>query len=113
MGMQLIADGPTRYLGGSIMTFALPYGAFIIIALGLFYFFKRPHSVPRMMYLRPAHQTSVGTREPGGTAVISVRGPIPAGAATSAQTTVPGGQPPNAAPTEGDPDHPSAAEGEK
>jgi hypothetical protein len=63
---------PTHYLGGSIMSFALPYGAFIVIALGLFFIFRRPHSVPRMRYLRAAHQTSVGTREPGSTGVITL-----------------------------------------
>jgi hypothetical protein len=71
MGAMLLADGPTRYLGGSIMTFALPYGAFIVIALVLYYIFRRPHSVPRMRYLRPAHQSSVGTREPGTVGVIT------------------------------------------
>jgi hypothetical protein len=71
MGATLLADGPTRYLGGSIMTFALPLGAFIVIALALYYIFKRPHSVPRMRYLKPAHQTSVGTREPGTVGVIT------------------------------------------
>ena len=47
----ILADGPTRYLGGSIETFALPYGAFIVIACVLYFIFKRPHSVPRMRYL--------------------------------------------------------------
>jgi hypothetical protein len=79
MGTHLIADGPTRYFGGSIMTFALPYAAFIVIALGLYYIFKRPHSVPRMTYLSPAHQTSVGTREPGKAGVITFRGKLTSG----------------------------------
>jgi len=71
-----IANGPADYLGGSIMTFALPYGAFIAIALGLYYIFKRPHSVPKMKYLSPAHQKSVGTREPGTTSgVITIAAP--------------------------------------
>ena len=30
---ELIASGPLRYLGGSIETFALPMGTFIVIAL--------------------------------------------------------------------------------
>ena len=67
--------GPTRYLGGSIMTFALPMGAFIIIAVGLYYIFKRPHNVPRMPYLRSAHQISIGTREPGTSGVITIAAP--------------------------------------
>jgi hypothetical protein len=69
----ILADGPTRYLGGSIMTFALPYGAFIVIAGVLFYIYRRPHSVPRLKYLRPATQTAVATREPGTPGLISVR----------------------------------------
>jgi hypothetical protein len=66
---------PTHYLGGSIMSFALPYGAFIIISVGLYYIFKRPHNVPKLRYLRPAHQRSVGTREPGTSGVITITAP--------------------------------------
>jgi hypothetical protein len=62
---ELIASGPLRYLGGSIETFALPMGTFIVIALVLFYIYRRPHDVPRLKYLRPAHQIALGTREPG------------------------------------------------
>ncbi len=69
----ILSAGPARYLGGSIETFALPYGAFIVIALVLYYILRRPHSVPRMKYLTPAHQTSVGTREPGTVGVITFR----------------------------------------
>ncbi len=61
----VIASGPLRYLGGSIETFALPMGAFIVAAWVLFYIYRRPHDVPRLKYLRPAHQVSLGTREPG------------------------------------------------
>lgn len=78
---ELIASGPLRYLGGSIETFALPMGTFIVIAWVLFYLYRRPHNVPRMKYLMPAHQTSVGTREPGTAAVVA-----------KAETGVPGGQ---------------------
>ena len=42
------------YFGGSIMTFALPYGAFIVTATVLFYLYRRPHSGPRLKYLSPA-----------------------------------------------------------
>lgn len=107
----VLADGPARYFGGSIETFALPYGAFIVIAALLYYIFKRPHNVPRMRYLSPAHQTSTGTREPGTTGVISLHGPFPAGApAAQAQTAVPGLQPPNASETLQLPDVESAAQ---
>ena len=101
----VLADGPTRYLGGSIESFALPYGAFIVIAGLLYFIFKRPHNVPRMRYLRPAHQTATGTREPGTAGVTTVRGPIPATAAVAeAETGVPGLQPPHASETLQDPD---------
>jgi len=101
----MLADGPTRYLGGSIESFALPLGAFIVIAGLLYFILKRPHSVPRMRYLRPAHQTATGTREPGAAGVIRVRGPIPASAAVAeAETGVPGPQPPHASETPQDPD---------
>jgi len=101
----VLAGGPTRYLGGSIETFALPYGAFIVIAVGLYFIFKRPHSVPRMRYLTPAHQVAAGTREPGTTGMIRLRGPIPASAVVAeAETGVPGLQPPHASETLQDPD---------
>jgi hypothetical protein len=100
-----LADGPTRYLGGSIETFALPYGAFILIATVLYFIFKRPHSVPRMRYLRPANQVSTGTREPGQRGMIRLRGPISASAVVAeAETGVPGLQPPHASETLQDPD---------
>jgi hypothetical protein len=67
-----LADGPAMYLGGSIMTFALPYGAFIVIATALFFLYRRPHHGPRLKYLTSGAVTSVLTREPG---------PIPAPAA--------------------------------
>ncbi len=53
------------YLGGSIMTFALPYAAFIVIAGVLFYLYRRPHHNPRLKYMTPETVTSVVTREPG------------------------------------------------
>ena len=93
----VLADGPTRYLGGSIETFALPYGAFIVIATVLYFIFKRPHSVPRMRYLTPAHQVAAGTREPGTAGMIRLRAPMPASAVVAeAETGVPGLQPPHA-----------------
>jgi hypothetical protein len=100
-----LADGPTRYLGGSIETFALPYGAFILAAGVLYFIFKRPHSVPRMRYLTPAHQVSTGTREPGQGGMIRLRGRMPASAPVAeAETGVPGLQPPHASETLQGPD---------
>jgi len=83
-----LAEGPTRYLGGSIETFALPYGAFILVAAGLYFIFKRPHSVPRMRYLTPAHQVSTGTREPGQGGMIRLREAMPASAVVTEAETV-------------------------
>jgi hypothetical protein len=53
------------YFGGTIMTFALPLGAFIVIAVALFYLFRAPHSGPKLRYLATDSFTSIGTREPG------------------------------------------------
>jgi hypothetical protein len=60
-----LADGPAMYFGGTIMTFALPLGAFIVISIALFYLFRSAHSGPRLKYLTGAPFTSLGTREPG------------------------------------------------
>jgi hypothetical protein len=63
------------YFGGTIMTFALPLGAFIVIAIALYYLFRSEHSGPKLKYLATASFTSVGTREPG---------PVPAPPVTAA-----------------------------
>jgi hypothetical protein len=77
-----LADGPAMYLGGSIMTFALPMAAFIVIAGLLFYAYRRPHHNPRLKYMAPEVVTSVGTREPG-----PVPAPAPKAAASAAPET--------------------------
>ncbi len=77
MSVLHVADGPAMYLGGSIMTFALPYGAFIVIATTLFYLYRRPHHGPRLKYLTSGLVSSVLTREPG---------PVPAPAAKTADS---------------------------
>jgi hypothetical protein len=53
------------YFGGTIMTFALPYGAFIVAAVALFYLFRNRHAGVRLKYLATAPFNSLGTREPG------------------------------------------------
>lgn len=55
------------YFGSTIMTFALPYGAFIVAAVALFYLFKARHSGPRLRWSTDsaAQVASVTTREPG------------------------------------------------
>jgi hypothetical protein len=103
----ILSSGPDRYFGGTIETFALPYGAIILIGVALYYIFRRPHSVPRLKYLRPAHQASLGTREPGSAGVIRFGGRVPASApapeiGTEADTAVPAGQPPHASETHPD-----------
>jgi hypothetical protein len=62
-----LADGPAMYFGSTIMTFALPYGAFIAAAIALFYLFRARHSGPRLRWSADsaAQVASVTTREPG------------------------------------------------
>jgi len=60
-----LADGPAMYFGGTIMTFALPMGAFIAAAVVLFYLFRAQHREPRLKYLTGTAFSSFGTREPG------------------------------------------------
>ncbi|MGH3166880.1 MAG: hypothetical protein ACRDN0_13460 [Trebonia sp.] len=69
--------GPAMYLGSSMMSFALPYAAFIVTAIALFILFRAKHSGPRLKYSSSALVTSVITREPGPV-------PVPAPAAASA-----------------------------
>jgi hypothetical protein len=89
------------YLGGSIMTFALPYGAFIVIAGALYFLYRRPHSGPRLKYMASGPVTSVLTREPG---------PVPAPAATPAADAALETVAPEAAEAEAKADAPEQAE---
>jgi hypothetical protein len=77
-----LADGPAEYFGSTIMTFALPYGAFIAAAIALFYLFRARHSGPRLRWTMGsgAQVTSVTTREPG---------PIPAPEVTTGVSALP------------------------
>lgn len=77
MSIHILAGGPgpAMFLGASIMSFALPYAAFIVIAAALFVLFRAKHSGPRLKYLPSTPVTSVITREPG---------PVPAPAAKAA-----------------------------
>ena len=70
-----LADGPAMYFGGTIMTFALPMGAFILASVVLFYLFRAQHHEPRLKYLTGTAFSSFGTREPG---------PVPAPPVTAA-----------------------------
>jgi hypothetical protein len=66
------------YFGGTVMTFALPMGAFIVATVVLFYLFRAQHSGPRLKYPAGAAFSSFGTREPG---------PVPAPPVTVPETT--------------------------
>jgi len=70
------------YFGSTIMTFALPYGAFIAASIALFYLFRARHSGPRLRWTTgsAAQVTSVTTREPG---------PIPAPEVTTGVSALP------------------------
>jgi hypothetical protein len=72
------------YFGSTIMTFALPYGAFIAAAIALFYLFRARHSGPRLRWSADsaAEVASVTTREPGPA-------PAPEVIATSSVAPVP------------------------
>jgi hypothetical protein len=63
------------FLGSSMMSFALPYAAFIVIASALFVLFRAKHSSPRLKYLSPEVVTSVTTREPGPVPAPAASGP--------------------------------------
>jgi hypothetical protein len=55
------------FFSSTVMTFALPYGAFIAAAIALFYLFRARHSGPRLRWSADsaAQVASVTTREPG------------------------------------------------
>ena len=55
------------FFASTILTFALPYGAFIAAAIALFYLFRARHSGPRLRWSADsaAEVASVTTREPG------------------------------------------------
>jgi len=71
-----LADGPAMYFGETIMTFALPYGAFIVAAVVLYYLFRTRHAGARLKYLSSAPFTSLGTREPGPVPAPPVAAPV-------------------------------------
>jgi hypothetical protein len=70
------------FFGSTIMTFALPFGAFIVASIALYYLFRARHSGPRLRWSAgsAAQVTSVTTREPG---------PTPAPDATTAMSALP------------------------
>ena len=89
-----LADGPAMYFGSTIMTFALPYGAFIAAAIVLFYLFRARHSGPRLRWSlgTGAQVASVTTREPGPAPAPAV--PAAASASDAAPASEPTAPPP-------------------
>jgi hypothetical protein len=100
-----LADGPAMYFGSTIMTFALPYGAFIAASIALFYLFRARHSGPRLRWTTgsAAQVTSVTTREAG---------PIPAPEVTTGVSALPVPTEPVQAPTSEAPTSEARAPGE-
>jgi hypothetical protein len=86
-----LADGPAMYFGSTIMTFALPYGAFIAAAIALFYLFRARHSGPRLRWSGDsvAPVASVTTWEPGPAPApeVTSAAPTPAAAPESASAS--------------------------
>jgi hypothetical protein len=105
----IVASGPLRYLGGSIETFALPMGTFIVAAWVLFAIYRRPHNVPRLKYLRPAHQVALGTREPGEEGLVYVAS-ASAASATAAPEAVTEAEAPAEADTQAETEAPAEAD---
>jgi hypothetical protein len=93
-----LADGPAMYFGSTIMTFALPYGAFIAATIALYYLFRARHSGPRLRWSAASagQVTSVTTREPGPA-------PAPGVTTTMSALPVPTDQPVANAPVAGAP----------
>jgi hypothetical protein len=81
-----LADGPAYYFGSTIMTFALPFGAFIAAAIALFYLFRARHSGPKLRWSGGSVATvaSVTTWEPGPAPAPEVTTAAPASAAAPA-----------------------------
>lgn len=53
-GLILADMGSDWSLGGSVETFAIPVGLFIVVATVLFFLYTRPHVVPGHRDLAPA-----------------------------------------------------------
>jgi hypothetical protein len=109
LALQPLADGPAMFFGSTIMTFALPYGAFIAASVALYYLFRARHAGPRLRWSGGTADeiTSVTTREP-----VPAPAPAPAAAtvaeaavaspdATVSTTAVPETAAPESADTEG------------
>lgn len=99
-----LADNTAMFLGGSMMSFALPYGAFIVITGSLFFLFRSKHTGPKLRYLTTAAVTSIVTREPG---------PVPAPPVAAAEAETPEPEATEEAEATGEPDATAGSESEK
>jgi hypothetical protein len=72
----ILADfGSDWSLAGSIMTFAIPVGLFVVVATILYFLYTRPHTVPGHRDLVPAG----GRHTAGGPAAAAPASRWPAG----------------------------------
>jgi len=93
------------YFGSTIMTFALPYGAFIAAAIALFFLFRARHSGPKLRWSGGSvgQVASVTTWEPG---------PAPAPGVTTAAPASESAAPEEPAPEESAPEESAPEETE-
>ena len=80
------------YFGSTIITFALPFGAFIAATIALFFLLRTKHSGPRLRWSgsRTALVASVTTWEPGPAPAPEVARAAPASAAAPAPESADG-----------------------
>jgi hypothetical protein len=79
-------------LAGSIMTFAIPVGGFIVAATWLYFLYTRPHAVPGHRELAPVAAGAVGMgRHAAGAGGRHAVPPPPAGDQPSPPAQPPGG----------------------
>jgi hypothetical protein len=67
-GLILADLGNDWTLAGSIMTFAIPVGLFVIVATILYFVYTRPHTVPGHRDLVPAAARPAAAATDGGAA---------------------------------------------
>jgi len=118
LALQPLADGPAMFFGSAIMTFALPYGAFIAAAVALYYLFRARHAGPRLRWSggSAAEVASVTTREPGParTSAVSIANAL-APQTAAAPAEAPAVQPADSDPADSGPadDQPEGKDGEQ
>jgi hypothetical protein len=86
-GSFLADRGSDWSLAGSIMTFAIPVGLFVIVATILYFLYTRPHAVPGHRDLVPVG-AGVGAGAGAGTVAAASAPPPPVTPAPAASGTV-------------------------